>query len=180
MNNSAHNHKFSLTTPLYYVNGVPHVGSAYTTITADAVARFQRLQGKSVLFITGTDEHGQKIQRTAAEQNLDPQVHCDRIVDSFQLLWNKLNIKYDRFSRTTAPKHEAVGNEFFDRGWQQGDIYLDRQQGWYCVSCEEFKEERELLENHHCPIHTNKPAEWRDEENYFFRLSKYQQLLEEL
>lgn len=180
MNNSAHNHKFSLTTPLYYVNGVPHVGSAYTTITADAVARFQRLQGKSVLFITGTDEHGQKIQRTAAEQNLDPQVHCDRIVDSFQSLWKKLNIKYDRFSRTTAPKHKAIVNEFFDRVWQQGDIYLDRQQGWYCVSCEEFKEERELIEDHHCAIHTNKPAEWRDEENYFFRLSKYQQLLEEL
>ena len=180
MNNSVNNHKFALTTPLYYVNGIPHVGSAYTTITADAVARFQRLQGKSVLFITGTDEHGQKIQRTAVEQNVAPQVHCDRIVDSFKSLWDKLNIKYDRFSRTTAPKHQAIVNEFFDRVWQQGDIYLDRQQGWYCVSCEEFKEERELIEDHHCAIHTNKKAEWRDEENYFFRLSRYQQQLEEL
>ncbi|MDJ0568366.1 MAG: methionine--tRNA ligase [Pleurocapsa sp. MO_192.B19] len=180
MNNSDHNHKFALTTPLYYVNGVPHIGSAYTTIVADAAARFQRLQGKSVLLITGTDEHGQKIQRTAAEQGLEPQVHCDRIVDSFKSLWDKLNIKYDRFSRTTAPNHQAIVNEFFERVWKQGDIYLDRQQGWYCVSCEEFKEERELIEDHHCAIHTNKPAEWRDEENYFFRLSKYQQQLEEL
>ena len=126
MNNSSDNHKFALTTPLYYVNGVPHIGSAYTTIVADAVARFQRLQGKSVLLITGTDEHGQKIQRTAAEQDLEPQVHCDRIVDSFKSLWGKLNIKYDRFSRTTAPEHQAIVNDFFERVWKQGDIYLAR------------------------------------------------------
>ena len=180
MNNSDDRSKFALTTPLYYVNDVPHIGSAYTTIVADAVARFQRLQGKSVLLITGADEHGQKIQRTAIENNVEPQVHCDRIVDDFKSLWQKLNIKYDRFSRTTAPNHQAIVNEFFERVWQQGDIYLDRQQGWYCVSCEEFKEERELLENHYCAIHTNKQTEWRDEENYFFRLSKYQQLLEDL
>ncbi|WP_019508462.1 methionine--tRNA ligase [Pleurocapsa sp. PCC 7319] len=180
MNNSTDNHKFALTTPLYYVNGVPHIGSAYTTIVADAVARFQRLQGKSVLFITGTDEHGQKIQRTATEQGLEPQVHCDRIVESFKSLWEQLNIQYDRFSRTTASEHQTIVNEFFERVWKQGDIYLDRQQGWYCVSCEEFKEDRELIEDHHCAIHTNKQAEWRDEQNYFFRLSKYQQQLEEL
>jgi methionyl-tRNA synthetase len=180
MNTSSDNHKFALTTPLYYVNDVPHIGSAYTTIVADAVARFHRLQGKSVLLITGTDEHGQKIQRTAAEKNLEPQVHCDRIVASFKSLWDKLNIKYDRFSRTTAPNHQAIVNEFFERVWKQGDIYLDRQQGWYCVSCEEFKEERDLIADHHCAIHTNKQAEWRDEENYFFSLSKYQQQLEAL
>ena len=180
MNNNHSNHQFSLTTPLYYVNGVPHIGSAYTTMVADAIARFHRLQGQSVLLITGTDEHGQKIQRTAAENNVEPQVHCDRIVEDFKSLWTKLDIKYDRFSRTTAPKHKQIVDEFFDRVWQQEDIYLDRQQGWYCVSCEEFKEERELIEDHHCAIHTNKQAEWRDEENYFFRLSKYQQTLEEL
>ena len=180
MNNSDHHHKFALTTPLYYVNGVPHIGSAYTTMVADAAARFQRLQGKCVLLITGTDEHGQKIQRTAVEQNLEPQVFCDRNVESFKSLWSQLNIKYDRFSRTTAPNHQAIVNEFFERVWQQGDIYLDRQQGWYCVSCEEFKEERELIDDHHCAIHTSKQAEWRDEENYFFRLSNYQQYLEEL
>ncbi|MEO1692502.1 MAG: methionine--tRNA ligase, partial [Cyanobacteria bacterium J06631_6] len=180
MNNTDHHQKFSLTTPLYYVNGVPHIGSAYTTMVADAIARFHRLQGKSVLLITGTDEHGQKIQRTAETENVAPQIHCDRIVTSFQSLWTKLEIKYDRFSRTTAPKHQQIVNEFFERVWQKDDIYLDRQQGWYCVSCEEFKEERELLEDHYCAIHTNKQAEWRDEENYFFRLSKYQQQLEEL
>lgn len=173
-------YKFALTTPLYYVNDVPHIGSAYTTMVADVIARFQRLQGNSVLLITGTDEHGQKIQRTAAEQGLEPQVHCDRIVASFQSLWEKLNIQYDRFSRTTATRHEAIVKEFFERVWQQGDIYLDQQQGWYCVSCEEFKEERDLLEGGFCPLHPNKQVEWRDEENYFFKLSKYQTQLETL
>ena len=180
MNNLDQNHKFSLTTPLYYVNGVPHIGSAYTTMVADALARFQRLRGESVLLITGTDEHGQKIQRTAEEQGLEPQALCDRNVASFESLWQKLNIKYDRFVRTTADNHHPIVKEFFERVWQQDDIYLDRQQGWYCVSCEEFKEERELVEDHHCAIHPTKKAEWRDEENYFFRLSKYQQQLEEL
>ncbi len=170
--------KFVVTTPLYYVNGVPHVGSAYTTMNADALVRWQRLQGKPALLITGTDEHGQKIERTAQDNNLPPQEHCDRIVESFQDLWQKLNIQYDRFSRTTAPKHEAIVKEFFERVWAKDDIYLDRQQGWYCVSCEEFKEERELTEDKCCQIHPNKKAEWRDEENYFFRLSKYQQQLE--
>jgi methionyl-tRNA synthetase len=173
-------YKFALTTPLYYVNDIPHIGSAYTTIVADVIARFQRLQGNSVLLITGTDEHGQKIQRTAAEQGLEPQVHCDRIVASFQSLWEKLNIQYDRFSRTTDVRHQAIVEEFFQRVWQQGDIYLDQQQGWYCVACEEFKEERELLEGGFCPLHPNKQVEWRDEENYFFKLSQYQSQLEAL
>jgi methionyl-tRNA synthetase len=171
---------FSLTTPLYYVNALPHIGSAYTTIVADVIARFARLQGKPVRFVTGTDEHGQKIQRTAQEQGVDPQEHCDRVASGFANLWSKLNIQYDRFSRTTANRHHAIVKEFFGRVWDKGDIYLDRQQGWYCVSCEEFKEERELIDDHHCAIHTNKKAEWRDEENYFFRLSKYQQQLEAL
>lgn len=170
--------KFALTTPLYYVNDVPHIGSAYTTIVADAVARYQRLRSKKVLLITGTDEHGQKIQRTAAERGIPPQEHCDQIIVSFTELWSKLNIQYDRFSRTTAQAHHQIVTEFFQRVWDQGDIYQDQQQGWYCVACEEFKEERELLEGHYCPIHTNKQAEWRDEQNYFFRLSKYQQQLE--
>ncbi|MGL5806610.1 MAG: methionine--tRNA ligase [Xenococcaceae cyanobacterium] len=173
-------HKFALTTPLYYVNDVPHIGSAYTTMIADAIARYHRLRGNSVLLITGTDEHGQKIQRSAQEKGVDPQAYCDRIVESFLSLWDTLNIQYDRFSRTTAESHEKIVNEFFQRVWDKGDIYLDRQQGWYCVSCEEFKEERELLEGGYCPIHASKKAEWRDEENYFFRLSKYQQMLSTL
>ncbi len=172
--------KFALTTPLYYVNGVPHIGSAYTTIIADVIARYKRLIGEDVLFITGTDEHGQKIQRTAQEKGLLPQEHCDQIVGSFQKLWQQLDIQYDRFSRTTATKHEGIVKEFFGRVWENGDIYLAQQQGWYCVGCEEFKEKRELLEDGCCPLHPNKKAEWRDEENYFFKLSKYQSQLEEL
>ena len=178
--NPAATRKFALTTPLYYVNDIPHIGSAYTTMAADAIARWQRLQGKTVLLITGTDEHGQKIQRTAEGRGLEPQEHCDRIAASFAQLWDKLNIKYDRFSRTTDPRHQAIVNEFFNRVWQQGDIYLAQQQGWYCVACEEFKEKRDLLADGCCPLHPNLKAEWRDEENYFFRLSRYQEALETL
>ncbi len=162
---------FALTTPLYYVNDVPHIGSAYTTMAADVVARFQRLLGHRVLLITGTDEHGQKIQRSAAAVGKPPQEFCDQIVPSFVSLWKLLNIQYDRFSRTTSHRHEAIVKEFFGRVWDRGDIYQGKQQGWYCVSCEEFKEERDLLDGHRCPIHTNKEVEWRDEQNYFFRLS---------
>jgi methionyl-tRNA synthetase len=177
--NSANNNTFAITTPLYYVNDLPHIGSAYTTIAADVIARFQRLQGIPVLMITGTDEHGQKIQRTAEARNKSPQAHCDEIVVGFQSLWERLDINYDRFSRTTAPRHQAIVAEFFQRVWDQGDIYDGQQQGWYCVSCEEFKEERDLLPEQRCPIHTNKAVEWRDEQNYFFRLSKYQSQLEQ-
>ncbi|MEO1519937.1 MAG: methionine--tRNA ligase, partial [Cyanobacteria bacterium J06633_2] len=171
---------FSITTPLYYVNDVPHMGSAYTTIAADVVARFYRLQGLPVLSITGTDEHGQKIQRTAEKLGRSPQAHCDLVVQSFQSLWDILNIQYDRFSRTTAPRHEAIVKDFFQRVWDKGDIYLGQQQGYYCVACEEFKEKRDLLDNNHCPLHPNLEAEWRDEQNYFFRLSAYQEKLEAL
>ncbi len=171
---------FTVTTPLYYVNDLPHIGSAYTTMAADAVARFERLRGKGVLLITGTDEHGQKIQRAAESNGLDPQVHCDQVVAKFDSLWQNLKIQYDRFSRTTSVRHEAIVKEFFGRVWDQGDIYLGQQKGLYCVSCEEFKEERDLLAGNRCPLHPNVEAEWRDEQNYFFRLSKYQSELEAL
>ena len=171
---------FALTTPLYYVNDLPHIGSAYTTMAADVVARFQRLLGHSVLLITGTDEHGQKIQRTAESKGLNPQSFSDEMSVGFVSLWQLLNIEYDRFIRTTDRRHEAIVKEFFQRVWESGDIYQGQQQGWYCVSCEEFKEERELLEGHRCSIHTNKEVEWRDEQNYFFRLSKYQSQLQAL
>jgi methionyl-tRNA synthetase len=174
------NNRFSITTPLYYVNDVPHIGSAYSTVAADAIARFYRLSGREVLLITGTDEHGQKIQRTAEGLGRSPQEHCDLIAQAFQSLWQRLEIHYDRFIRTTSDRHAALVQEFFQRVWDKGDIYLSRQQGWYCVSCEEFKDEKELLEDHYCPIHRNKPVEWRDEENYFFRLSRYQAALEAL
>ncbi|MEB3293753.1 MAG: methionine--tRNA ligase [Synechococcales bacterium] len=172
--------QFAITTPLYYVNDVPHIGSAYPTIATDAIARFQRLRGYAVRFVTGSDEHGQKIQRTAESAGRQPQEHCDLIVQSFEALWQKLNIRYDRFIRTTDPCHAAIVQEFFQLVWDKGDIYLSQQKGWYCVSCEEFKEERELLEGKRCPIHVNKEVEWRDEENYFFRLSHYQEALERL
>jgi methionyl-tRNA synthetase len=172
--------KFSLTTPLYYVNDLPHIGHAYTTMAADVLARFYRLQGRQVIMITGTDEHGQKIERTAIAQGVSPQNHCDRVVGGFQELWRSYNIQFDRFIRTTDTPHEAIVREFFERVLAQGDIYQGQQQGWYCVACEEFKEERDLLPEHHCPLHPSKVAEWRDETNYFFRLSKYQQQLEQL
>jgi methionyl-tRNA synthetase len=168
---------FAITTPLYYVNDLPHVGSAYTTIAVDAAARYQRLRGKSVLMVTGTDEHGQKIQRTAESLGRSPQAHCDSVVPGFESLWQQLDIQYDRFIRTTARRHEYIVKEFFQRVWNSEDIYLNQQQGWYCVSCEEFKEERELLPGNRCSIHTSKEVEWRDEENYFFRLSRYQEKL---
>lgn len=171
---------FAITTPLYYVNDLPHIGSAYTTMAADAIGRFERLRGKSVLSITGTDEHGLKIERTARKNERSPQEHCDLIVEGFEELWELLNIQYDRFSRTTALAHSQIVKEFFNRVWDRGDIYLNQQKGWYCVSCEEFKEERELLPEKRCPIHTNQQVEWRDEPNYFFRLSKYQEKLEAL
>ncbi len=170
----------ALTTPLYYVNDVPHMGSAYPTMAADAIARFYRLRGHPTLFITGCDEHGQKIQQAARKFGRSPQAHCDLIVAEFERLWQKLNIRYDRFSRTTAPRHQAIVNEFFQRVYEAGDIYLGQQQGWYCVACEEFKEERDLLPHHHCPIHATIACEWRDEGNYFFRLSRYQAKLEQL
>ncbi len=174
------NKTFAITTPLYYVNDLPHMGSAYTTIAADVIARFHRLQGTSVLMITGTDEHGQKIQRTADQLGRSPQEHSDLIASRFQDLWHRLNIQYDRFSRTTALNHGPIVREFFQRVWDNGDIYMGQQQGWYCVACEEFKDERELLSEHRCALHPNQTAEWRDESNYFFRLSRYQQPLEDL
>ncbi len=169
---------FTITTPLYYVNDLPHIGSAYTTIGADIVARFQRLRGREVLLVTGTDEHGQKIQRTAEGRHQTPQAHCDQIAAGYQSLWEKLDIQWDRFVRTTSPSHAQIVAEFFQRVWDQGDIYQGRQQGWYCVACEEFKEEKDLDESHGCAIHPNLTCEWRDEINYFFRLSRYQTKLE--
>ncbi|NJN39493.1 MAG: class I tRNA ligase family protein, partial [Acaryochloridaceae cyanobacterium CSU_3_4] len=154
-------HQFSLTTPLYYVNGLPHVGSAYTTMAADALARFYRLHGCEVLLITGTDEHGQKIQRTAEQLQRAPNPTAMKLPQDFKILWQRLDIRYDRFSRTTSDRHAAIVKEFFQRVWDKGDIYLWATAGWYCVECEEFKEERDLLDDKRCPIHTNRAVEWR-------------------
>lgn len=169
---------FVITTPLYYVNAPPHMGSAYTTIAADAIARFQRLLGKKVVFITGTDEHGEKIATAAAAQGSNPSEHCDVISQAYKSLWKDLNIAYDKFIRTTDPKHEEIVKEFYSRVLANGDIYRADYEGLYCVNCEEYKDEKELLDNNCCPMHL-KPCVLRKEDNYFFALSKYQNLLEE-
>jgi methionyl-tRNA synthetase len=169
--------KFSVTTPLYYTNNAPHVGSAYTTMAVDAIARFKRLRGYSVRMVTGTDEHGQKIQQTALANGVSPQEHCDRYAAEFKALWQMLDIDYDRFIRTTDPQHQKVVYDFFMRVYQAGDIYLGQQEGLYCVACEEYKDEKDLLPGNRCPIHTNREVEQRNEPNYFFRLSAYQQRL---
>ncbi|KAK3150826.1 hypothetical protein QOZ80_3AG0238300 [Eleusine coracana subsp. coracana] len=170
---------YVLTTPLYYVNAPPHMGSAYTTIAADAIARFQRLLEKKVIFITGTDEHGEKIATSAEASGRNPKEHCDTVSTSYKMLWADLDIEYDKFIRTTDHKHEAVVNDFYSRVLDSGDIYRADYEGLYCVSCEEYKDEKELLENNCCPVHL-KPCVPRKEDNYFFALSKYQHKLEEL
>ncbi|KDP44991.1 hypothetical protein JCGZ_01491 [Jatropha curcas] len=169
---------FVLTTPLYYVNAPPHMGSAYTTIAADAIARFQRLLGKKVIFVTGTDEHGEKIATAAAACGASPSEHCDVISQAYKTLWKDLEIAYDKFIRTTDPKHEAIVKEFYSRVLANGDIYRADYEGLYCVNCEEYKDEKDLLDNKCCPVHL-KPCIQRKEDNYFFALSKYQKLLEE-
>uniref|UniRef100_A0A7C9AMR8 methionine--tRNA ligase n=1 Tax=Opuntia streptacantha TaxID=393608 RepID=A0A7C9AMR8_OPUST len=170
---------FVLTTPLYYVNGPPHMGSAYTTIAADAIARFQRLLGKKVIFVTGTDEHGEKIATAAAAAASTPSEHCDAISQAYKALWKELDIAYDKFIRTTSPKHEAVVNDFYSRVLANGDIYQADYEGLYCINCEEYKDKKELIDDNSCPIHL-KPCVSRKENNYFFALSKYQKQLEDL
>jgi len=168
---------FTCTTPLYYANAAPHMGSAYPTIAVDCLTRYYRLLGYQVLMVTGTDEHGEKIATAALKQGLDPQTHCDQIAAEFQRLWQVLNIKYDRFIRTNDPRHAPVVQEFFQRVWARGDIYRAAYEGLYCVDCEEYKDPKDLIQDL-CPIH-RKPVFLRQEENYFFALSKYQTALEE-
>ena len=168
-----------ITTPLYYVNDKPHLGSAYTTLAGDTIARFYRLQGDNVIFITGVDEHGQKIQRTAESKGIKPQEHCDEIVNTYYTLWEKWDITNDRFIRTSDNDHHKLVIEFFKKVEASGDIKLDRQQGWYCVGCEEYKEVNDDSKTPKCNIHLRE-LEWRDEENLFFKLSKYQSVIEEL
>ncbi|CAN6447820.1 unnamed protein product [Victoria cruziana] len=169
---------FILTTPLYYVNAPPHMGSAYTTIAGDAIARFQRLMGKKVIFVTGTDEHGEKIATAASANGRSPKEHCDIISHSYRMLWKELDIAFDKFIRTTDSSHETIVKEFYSKVLDKGDIYRARYEGLYCVNCEEYKDEKDLIEDHCCPIHL-KPCVPRKEDNYFFALSKYRKLLEE-
>ncbi len=171
--------KYTLTTPLYYVNDKPHIGSAYTTIACDAQARYKRLKGHKVIFITGVDEHGQKIQRTAEQKKIEPIEHCNNISQLYLKLWDKWDISNDVFIRTSSQEHINIVNDFFNRVFSSGDIYMGHQKGWYCVGCEEYKDIDEHAIESTCPIHKQK-LEWRDEENLFFRLSKYQNEIEQL
>jgi methionyl-tRNA synthetase len=170
---------YTLTTPLYYVNDRAHLGSTYTTLACDAIARYRRLCGEEVTFITGCDEHGQKIQRTAEAAGLTPQAHCDRVSEGYRDLWQRWQISNNRFIRTTAPRHRELVEQFFARVEASGDVLEGRQQGWYCVACEEFKDDPHEAQDPECAIH-RKPLEWRDEVNLFFRLSRYQSQIEEL
>lgn len=172
------NKTFYITSPLYYVNDVPHIGSAYTTIACDCIARYKRLKGFDVCFLTGTDEHGEKIFKAAKGQNKSPQEHCDYIASEFQKLWKLLNISYNKFSRTTSKKHITIVQEFFNRVKNKGDVYESYYEGLYCEACEDFKLEKELSPDKLCPVHKQKVQEYK-EKNYFFALSKYQSKLTE-
>jgi methionyl-tRNA synthetase len=173
---------FYVTTPIYYVNDVPHIGHAYTTIIADALARFQKLAGKDVFFLTGTDEHGQKIEKAAAEKGLTPQALADSVVGRAQDLWKALDISYDLFIRTTMAFHEKGVQKLFQKLLDKGDIYKGEYRGWYCVSDESFLSDDVPLEAEGCKIcpDCGKKATVVSEETYFFRLSAYQAKLLEL
>ena len=169
--------KFYITTPLYYVNASPHIGHSYTNIAADTLARFmrQRLGDKNVWFLTGTDEHGQKIQKAALEQGLSPKEFADKTVMQFKELWVKLNISYNDFIRTTEDRHTACVQRVLEILYQKGDIYQDKYEGWYCTPCETFWLASQLNDNL-CPD-CHRPVEKVSETNYFFKLSQYQDWL---
>lgn len=162
---------FYLTTPIYYPSGNLHIGHAYTTVAGDAMARYKRLRGYDVMYLTGTDEHGQKIQRKAEEKGVTPQAYVDDIVSGIQELWEKLDISYDDFIRTTQDRHKQTVEKIFARLLEQGDIYLDQYEGWYCTPCESFYTDRQLVDGN-CPD-CGRPVEKVKEESYFFRMSKY-------
>ncbi|MFB8756627.1 methionine--tRNA ligase [Streptomyces nigra] len=175
---------YYVTTPIYYVNDAPHLGHAYTTLAADVLARWHRQRGEKVWFLTGTDEHGQKILRTATAHGVSPQEWCDRLVEeAWQPLWRHLEISHDDFIRTTQRRHADRVQEFVQDLYDNGEVYKDVYEGPYCVHCEEFKIPAELLDGEGeyagqklCPIH-RRPVELLQEENYFFKLSDYPERL---
>lgn len=166
---------FYVTTPIYYVNDVPHIGHAYTTIAADALARYYRMLGKDTFFLTGTDEHGQKIEKTAKSHGITPKELADKVVVNFQSLWQKLNISNDDFIRTTEKRHYETVSHLFKTILEKGDIYLGEYEDWYCVPCETFLTDAQLVEGK-CP-ECKRSVDKLKEESYFFRLSKYGDIL---
>src|SRR3989339_1961997 len=165
--------KFYITTPIYYANAKPHIGHAYTTIAADVLARFHKLQGDDVFFLTGMDEHGMKIKKAAEAQNKDPQEFVDEIAGEFQNLWKKLDIKYDNFIRTTDKKHKAAIQKVLQTLYDKGAIYKGKYEGLYCVGCEQFKNENELVDGK-CPDHDIAP-EIMQEECYLMKMTSIQE-----
>ncbi len=168
--------KYYVTTAIDYVNAPPHIGHAYEKIAADIVARFWRLSGREVYFLTGTDEHGTKIEKTAKAAGKEPQAFCDEIAGKFQEAWTKLDLSNDYFIRTTEERHKKVVQEVFRKMREKGDVYKNKYAGFYCEGCEDHLRERDLDENGHCPTHKRKPSVF-EEENYFFRLTKYKDAL---
>jgi len=163
---------FYLTTPIYYVNATPHLGHAYTTIVADAMARYHRLAGDDVRFLTGTDEHGDKIAQAAAKAGVKPRAYTDGISAKFRETWQRLGISNDDFIRTTEERHKTVVQGILQALWDAGEIYLGKYGGHYCFGCERFYTEKEIVDGK-CPDHQT-PLTWIEEENYFFKMSKYQ------
>lgn len=167
---------FYITTPIYYPSANLHIGHAYCTVMADTMTRYKRMQGYETYFLTGSDEHGQKIQRKAQEKGVTPIEYVDPIVDNFKKLWKKLYISNDDFIRTTEPRHMKVVQEIFKKVYEKGDIYKSEYEGYYCTPCETFFTERQLTEGHCCPD-CGRETELVKEESYFFKMSKYQDRL---
>jgi methionyl-tRNA synthetase len=163
-----------LTTPIYYASGEPHLGHAYTTILADALARFHRQEGREVHFLTGTDEHGQKIQEEAERRGIGPQALCDQMAERFKEAWDRLEIRYDRFIRTTEEEHKAVVRDVLTRLHDRGHIYAGEYSGWYSVSQERYFTDKEIGPDRVDPI-AGRPVEWVEETNWFFRMSAFQE-----
>ncbi len=170
---------FYVTTPIYYVNAEPHLGHAYTTIAADVIARHMRQRGEEIFFLTGTDEHGEPVANVAEREGISPRELADRNVVHFKQMVEQIDATNDFFIRTTDPEHEAAVQRFMQRVFDRGDIYQGVYEGWYCPNCADFKSEQELLPGNCCPIHKI-PIDRVREENYFFRLSAYQERLEKL
>jgi len=166
---------FYITTPIYYVNDAPHIGNAYPTILADVLARFARLRGRPTFFLTGVDEHGQKVQNAALKLDLNPQAYVDDMALRWQDTWKRLNISYDDFIRTTQPRHVKVVQHVLQDLWHRGEIYRGEYEGWYCVADERFWTEKDLVDGR-CPD-CGRPVERIVEANYFFRMSAYQDWL---
>ena len=171
--------RFYLTTAIDYVNSAPHLGTAYEKVCADVIARYRRLTGIETFFLMGNDEHSQNVYKSAVEQGLDPLVYCNRMEEVFQKTWRSLDLSYDYFIRTTEPRHKTAVSEMVQRIHQAGDIYEGVYEGWYCIGCEAFKPEKELV-NGRCALHPTTEVQWIKEKNYFFRLSKYQKALLDL